>query len=96
MVYEVLKHLREYLQSVQRKSDLEGYWDTMLSGLHWVQAVAHVLQYAISYALMLVALTYQVYLYVAVVAGAGVAYLILQPLMTLVHAHYGSFGDPCC
>ena len=44
--------------------------------MHILQSVLHVVQVGISYLLMLVTMTFNVWLFLAVIFGAGVGYLI--------------------
>lgn len=48
---------------------------------HWAQTVIHVVQVVVGYLLMLVVMTYQVYLAVAVIIGAGLGYYIFAGLI---------------
>jgi copper transporter 1 len=48
----------------------------MLSVSHMLQTFLHMFQFLISYLLMLVFMTYNVYLCIAVVIGAGVGYFL--------------------
>ena len=45
-------------------------------GLHIIQTLLHMLQMTISYLLMLIAMTYNVWLFIAVVLGAGAGYFL--------------------
>ncbi|XP_044258997.1 high affinity copper uptake protein 1 isoform X1 [Tribolium madens] len=49
---------------------------TMLSGMHFYQTVLHMIQMVLSYFLMLIFMTYNVWLCLAVVIGAGVGYFL--------------------
>lgn len=48
----------------------------LLSSGHFVQTFLHIIQMAISYLLMLVAMTYNTYLFFAVVLGAGLGHFL--------------------
>jgi copper transporter 1 len=48
----------------------------MLSGVHFAQTLLHVIQFVISYFLMLIFMTYNVWLCLAVAFGAGVGYFL--------------------
>jgi len=48
----------------------------MMSLAHLVQTLLHVIQVTVSYMLMLVFMTYNVWLCLAVVAGAGLGYFL--------------------
>ncbi|XP_055730051.1 high affinity copper uptake protein 1-like [Salvelinus fontinalis] len=50
----------------------------MLSMAHLLQTVLHVIQVVVSYFLMLVFMTYNAYLCIAVAAGAGVGYFLFS------------------
>ena len=45
-------------------------------GLHIIQTLLHMLQVTISYFLMLIVMTYNVWLFIAVVLGAGTGYFL--------------------
>lgn len=49
---------------------------TMLSGMHCFQTVLHILQITLSYFLMLIFMTYNVWLCIAVVFGAALGYFL--------------------
>ena len=48
--------------------------DHMLSGHHIVQSILHFLQVAVSYALMLIVMSFNLWLFFAVILGAAVGY----------------------
>ncbi|KAK0065708.1 high affinity copper uptake protein 1 [Biomphalaria pfeifferi] len=48
----------------------------ILSGSHFLQTILHVLQVFISYCLMLIVMTFNIWLIIAVIAGAGVGYFL--------------------
>lgn len=50
----------------------------MLSMAHLLQTVLHVIQVVVSYFLMLVFMTYNAYLCMAVAAGAGLGYFLFS------------------
>nr|CAG14932.1 Copper Transport Receptor [Platichthys flesus] len=50
----------------------------MLSPAHFLQTVLHIVQVVVSYFLMLVFMTYNAYLCIAVAAGAGMGYFSVQ------------------
>ena len=50
----------------------------MLSCAHFVQTVLHILQVVMSYFLMLIFMTYNVYLCIAVALGAGTGYFLFS------------------
>jgi len=50
----------------------------MMSLAHAVQALLHILQVSVSYVLMLVFMTYNVWLCIAVVLGAGLGYFLFS------------------
>ena len=56
----------------------------MLSLAHLVQTLLHVLQVVISYFLMLIFMTYNVYLCVAVALGAGPGYFLFAWNRTII------------
>lgn len=48
----------------------------LLSTYHFLQTFLHILQMGISYLLMLIAMTFNVYLFLAVILGAGLGHLL--------------------
>jgi len=48
----------------------------LLSSHHIIQTVLHILQMGISYLLMLIAMTFNIYLFLAVILGAGLGHLL--------------------
>lgn len=50
----------------------------MLSPAHFLQTVLHIIQVVVSYVLMLVFMTYNAYLCIAVAAGAGMGYFLFS------------------
>nr|AGS09123.1 solute carrier family 31 copper transporters member 1 [Poecilia vivipara] len=50
----------------------------MLSPAHFLQTVLHIVQVVVSYVLMLVFMTYNAYLCIAVAAGAGMGYFLFS------------------
>jgi hypothetical protein len=48
----------------------------ILSGHHLIQTVLHILQMGISYLLMLIAMTFNIYLFLAVILGAGFGHFL--------------------
>lgn len=48
----------------------------LLSSYHIIQTLLHVLQMGISYLLMLVAMTFNIYLFAAVILGAGLGHFL--------------------
>jgi copper transporter 1 len=63
--------------------------------LHLVQTFLHVVQVAVAYVLMLVVMTYNLWLFFAVVFGFGVGYLIFGRLRMVQGTHMIE-EDPCC
>jgi len=51
-------------------------YDTWLNPLHIVQSLLHVVQVGVAYLLMLVAMTYNGWLFLSVCVGAGLGYFI--------------------
>ncbi|KRT81427.1 hypothetical protein AMK59_5578, partial [Oryctes borbonicus] len=49
---------------------------SMLSPMHFLQTLLHIIQVVLSYFLMLIFMTYNVWLCIAVVAGAAVGYFL--------------------
>lgn len=50
----------------------------MLSPAHFLQTLLHIVQVVVSYILMLVFMTYNAYLCIAVAAGAGMGYFLFS------------------
>ncbi|XP_019871177.1 high affinity copper uptake protein 1-like isoform X2 [Aethina tumida] len=91
-LYEGLKYYREYLfwkqynalqyraVSIPEKNntteDNQVVQPTMLSTMHFFQTFLHMIQMVLSYFLMLIFMTYNVWLCIAVVLGAGVGYFL--------------------
>lgn len=50
----------------------------MLSPAHFLQTFLHIIQVAVSYVLMLVFMTYNAYLCIAVALGAGMGYFLFS------------------
>lgn len=48
----------------------------LLSSQHLIQTVLHILQMGISYLLMLIAMTFNIYLFLAIILGAGLGHLL--------------------
>ncbi|XP_075227911.1 copper transporter 1A isoform X5 [Lycorma delicatula] len=89
-LYEGLKYYREHLfwssynalqyRSVQMPVDKSSservVQPSIFSKMHAFQTCLHVIQMVISYFLMLIFMTYNVYLCIAVVIGAGIGYFL--------------------
>ncbi|XP_076751297.1 high affinity copper uptake protein 1 isoform X1 [Xylocopa sonorina] len=77
-VYEGLKSYREhlYINTVRlRKAEGRGSrWSILFSRMHFLQTIVHVIQLVIGYCLMLIFMTYNVWLCLAVALGAGLGY----------------------
>lgn len=100
ILYEALKYYREYLfkqsfasvtySSVGGNSSSEAaklhrsISKRILSPGHFAQTGLHVLQVTISYFLMLVFMTYNVWLCISVVIGAGVGFFVFGWKKTIV------------
>ncbi|XP_055989255.1 high affinity copper uptake protein 1-like [Sorex fumeus] len=79
--YEGLKRARERLRVLcspfprpDRACPQKTSWPQLLSATHQLQTVLHVFHVGLSYLLMLTVMTYNAYLGLAVVAGAGAGY----------------------
>lgn len=68
------KHSLIVSESVERKKGFK-YYSISLS-MHILQSILHIVQVGYGYVLMLVAMTYNVWLFLALIFGAGVGYLI--------------------
>jgi len=77
-LYEGLKFMREYLlhKGKRRNAYTKSCCTLFCTGMHLLQTVLHIVQVAVSYALMLVFMTFNGWLCIAVLAGAGLGYLI--------------------
>lgn len=91
-LYEGLKYFREYLfwktyNSLQYRAvaipeknpsheEPQIVHPSMLSKMHFLQTFLHMVQMVISYFLMLIFMTYNAWLCIAVVCGAGVGYFL--------------------
>ncbi|KAH1005804.1 high affinity copper uptake protein 1-like isoform X2 [Dendroctonus ponderosae] len=91
-LYEGLKYYREYLfwktyNALQYRAvslpdkaavpdEPQVVQPTMLSKIHFYQTFLHMVQMILSYFLMLIFMTYNVWLCIAVVLGAGVGYFL--------------------
>ncbi|PFX23956.1 high affinity copper uptake protein 1-like [Stylophora pistillata] len=95
VLYEGLKIFRmrlmhthgRYVRESNQGKDVTHYWETrrgcrqnMCTCLHLMQTVMHVVQVVLGYLLMLVVMTFQVYLGVAVIIGAGLGYFLFAGL----------------
>lgn len=70
----------------------------LLSTYHFIQTFLHILQMGISYLLMLIAMTFNVYLFLAVILGAGLGHLLFGWRRTTVidrdeHCHWKSHSS---
>lgn len=67
------------------------YSEYMLNRLHFIQTALYLIQVTVSYALMLIVMTYNAYLLLAVVFGGTFGYLafgwVRQNLDTTEHCH---------
>lgn len=74
---------------------------SMISSSHLLQTLLHVLQVFISYCLMLVFMTYNVWLCIAVILGAGTGYFFFGWKRAVVvdvneHCHWGENDTEYC
>lgn len=70
----------------------------LLSTYHFIQTLLHILQMGISYLLMLIAMTFNVYLFLAVILGAGLGHLLFGWRRTTIldrneHCHWKYFSS---
>ena len=63
--------------------------------LHIVQTLLHMVQVAVGYILMLVVMTYNLWLFFAVILGAGLGYLVFGRLR-MVHAAHSHVSEDHC
>ncbi|XP_028128853.1 high affinity copper uptake protein 1 isoform X2 [Diabrotica virgifera virgifera] len=91
-IYEGLKYFREYLfwktyNSLQYRAvslpdknatpeEPQVVQPTMMSKMHALQTILHMVQMVLSYFLMLIFMTFNVWLCMAVVVGAGIGYFL--------------------
>ncbi|XP_023025440.1 copper transporter 1A isoform X2 [Leptinotarsa decemlineata] len=91
-LYEGLKYFREYLfwrtyNSLQYRAvtlpdkattteEPQVVQPTMISKMHFLQTFLHMVQMVLSYFLMLIFMTYNTYLCIAIVLGAGTGYFL--------------------
>ena len=66
---------------------LVGFRPRLLSPYHLVQTLLHILQMGISYLLMLIAMTFNIYLFLAVILGAGLGHFLFGWRRTRVIDH---------
>ncbi|CAF3336389.1 unnamed protein product [Rotaria socialis] len=82
VLYEGLKTIRDQLakREARCKCEEQGERPSSLARLlslhHIIQTLLHILQMGISYLLMLVAMTFNIYLFLAVILGAGVGHFL--------------------
>ncbi|KAK9693969.1 Ctr copper transporter family [Popillia japonica] len=76
--YNSLQYKAVTLTSQKRvvSEDNQVVQPSMLSPMHFLQTLLHILQVVLSYFLMLIFMTYNVWLCIAVVAGAAVGYFL--------------------
>ncbi|KAI7688574.1 Protein P80 [Sarcoptes scabiei] len=91
--YECLKFIREFIRSKQIESGSSEFY---LDPIHFIQSFLHGAQFLLSYCLMLIAMTFQVYLFGSIILGAMLGHLIFQPLIYRLHLQSADFADPCC
>ena len=60
---------------------------TVCSWHHWSQTVLHIVHVALGYLLMLVVMTYQVYLGISVIIGAGLGYFFFAGFISDTDHH---------
>jgi len=97
IVYEGLKYMREWVHSRQVSSETYGtsVRGHLLDPLHILQTLLHALQHGLSYCLMLIAMTFQVYLLLSILIGAALGYGIFAPLTArLIKVRYTTI--PSC
>ena len=76
-------------------SFLRTKMNTVEHVLHITQTFLHMVQVAVGYLLMLVVMTYNLWLFFAVVLGAGLGYLVFGRLR-MVHASHSTITDDHC
>ncbi|KAH9530299.1 hypothetical protein DERF_004112 [Dermatophagoides farinae] len=92
--YESFKVLRAKIQQQISNFDSGNKYTNMY---HILQSILHGVQYLLSYCLMLIAMTYQLYLIFAIVIGAIIGNFVFAPLSTFeTNSGSADFGDPCC
>ncbi|RWS23261.1 high affinity copper uptake protein 1-like protein [Leptotrombidium deliense] len=81
VIYESLRMLRVRLlrkTSDPSSSGNETYFNRLLNCTHVLQSILHFIQIFTGYILMLIVMTYNVWLILAAVLGAGFGYFILS------------------
>ncbi|XP_015585327.1 high affinity copper uptake protein 1 isoform X2 [Cephus cinctus] len=77
-IYEGLKNYREHLYANSvclRKAKIPAS-SALCSSVHILQTLLHMIQLVISYFLMLIFMTYNVWLCIALIAGTGCGYFL--------------------
>ncbi|CAF3658407.1 unnamed protein product [Rotaria sp. Silwood1] len=82
VLYEALKTFRDALArrdicaTCTQTENRQQTVARLLSASHLIQTLLHILQMALSYLLMLVAMTFNIYLFFAIVLGAGLGHFL--------------------
>lgn len=78
LLYEGLKFFREVIRQKENKTckpeDRKNFKQYLFSKLHITQSLLHLIQVSVSYILMLIVMTFNLWLCLAVVSGAAVGY----------------------
>ncbi|EFO84933.1 hypothetical protein CRE_03673 [Caenorhabditis remanei] len=76
---EAMKYMRWKIEKWQKKKEevvSRGYFSRLFDPIHMAQSILFMIQLSFSYILMLLFMTFSVWLGIAVVVGLGIGYLI--------------------
>ncbi|KAK9877841.1 hypothetical protein WA026_020073 [Henosepilachna vigintioctopunctata] len=76
IIYEVLKYVREHLSRHNGRGS-RATQSTIWSKMHCMQTLLHLIQLTLSYLLMLIFMTYNAWLCIAVVLGSTIGYFLV-------------------
>ncbi|XP_056875530.1 high affinity copper uptake protein 1 isoform X1 [Takifugu flavidus] len=76
--HKTVGQVRERQQQLLKYTNSGRFRQRMLSPAHFLQTFLHIIQVAVSYILMLVFMTYNAYLCIAVALGAGMGYFLFS------------------
>ncbi|CAF0836464.1 unnamed protein product [Rotaria sordida] len=82
VLYEALKTFRDALarrdvcETCTQTGNRQQTLARLLSVSHAIQTVLHIIQMALSYLLMLIAMTFNIYLFLAIILGAGLGHFL--------------------
>ncbi|CAK9800737.1 High affinity copper uptake protein 1 [Anthophora plagiata] len=77
-IYEGIKSYRDHLyihtKYIQKTKEVRSRWSSLFSKIHILQTILNVVQLIIGYCLMLIFMTYNIWLCLAVALGAVLGY----------------------